>query len=97
MLTSSSAFALNKSLTGLLIPFNRQMVREVYGDRLDPGAAEDFAAYLTGGWGAFVNTWVVEGPAPLDAEEFTDRLMRMMSILAGPYRSTISSAQEDQR
>jgi hypothetical protein len=36
---------------------------------------------MTGGWGAFVLTWVVEGPQPLDPEQFTDRLQRIATEL----------------
>jgi hypothetical protein len=46
---------------------------------------EDLAAFLTGGWGDFVHTWVVEGPDPLDPEAFTDRLLRTASALLSPF------------
>lgn len=39
------------------------------------------AAFLTGGWGDFIHTWVVEGPNPWPSEEFTDRLLRTASAL----------------
>jgi AcrR family transcriptional regulator len=81
LLTSSCAFALNKVLTGLLLPVNRQVVRQLYGERLDAHAVEDVALFVTGGWAAFVNTWVIEGGDPLDPEEFTDRLMRTAAVL----------------
>lgn len=82
LLTSSCAFALNKALTGLFIPVNRQAIHQLHGDRLDARAVEDLATFLTGGWAAFVNTWVIEGADPLDPEEFTDRLMPLVSVLA---------------
>jgi hypothetical protein len=53
----------------------------VYGERLDARAIEDLAAFLTGGAGNFVHTWVIEGPEPLDPDEFTDRLLRTVSTL----------------
>lgn len=84
LLTGPCAFALSKALNGLFMPFNRHVVRVVYGDRLDADAAEDLAAFLTGGWGDFVHTWVVEGPEPLDPEAFTDRLLRTASVLLSP-------------
>lgn len=77
VLTSSCAFALNKALTGLLIPINRQLVHDLSGGSLDAQGEDDLATFLTGGGAAFVNTWVVEGPDPLDPEEFADRLMRL--------------------
>jgi AcrR family transcriptional regulator len=81
MLTGSCAFALNKALAGLLLPVNRRVVRQIFGERLDPGTAEDLALCLTGAGAAFVTTWVVEGADPLDPEEFADRLMRMVSAI----------------
>lgn len=81
LLTGSSAFALSRELTKLLIPVNRQVVRRIYGERLDPLTSDDLATFLTGGSAAFVNTWVVEGAEPLDPEEFTDRLLRMLSVV----------------
>jgi AcrR family transcriptional regulator len=81
MLTGSCAFAVNNGVMGLLLPVNRDVVHQISGERLDPQTVEDLAAYLTGGGSAFFNAWVVEGDEPLDPEEFTDRLMRMMSVL----------------
>ncbi|MDP4501594.1 TetR/AcrR family transcriptional regulator [Nonomuraea turcica] len=81
MLTSSIAFALNKALSELLMPVNRRLARRMGGDRLDPRTADDLTLYLTGGAAAFVNAWLVEGDDPLDPEEFTERLMRMMHVL----------------
>lgn len=81
LLTSPSAFALNKGLTELLMPVNRQVVRELYGPRLDAHTVDDLATYLTGGAAAFINSWLIEGEDPLDPERFTDRLMRVTSVL----------------
>jgi len=81
MLTGASAFALNRTLTALLIPANRQVVHRLYGEASDPPIVDDLATFLTGGAAAVVNTWVVEGADPLDPEEFTDRLMRVVSVL----------------
>jgi AcrR family transcriptional regulator len=83
LLTSSSAFALNKALTGLFLPLNRQHVAQLLGRRLDARGVDDLAAFLTGGAAAVVNTWVIEGPEPLDPEEFTGRLMRIRTVVAG--------------
>jgi hypothetical protein len=41
--------------------------------------------FLTGGSGAVFNTWIVEGEDPLDPEAFTDRLMRMLSVVAEAF------------
>lgn len=82
VLTSSSAFALTKSLTTLLIPLNRQLVHEMSGGTLDAQGEEDFATFLTGGAAAFVNSWVVEAAEPLDPEQFADRIMRLSMTAA---------------
>ncbi|MEV0150562.1 MULTISPECIES: helix-turn-helix domain-containing protein [unclassified Nonomuraea] len=105
LLTGSYAFALNRALTGLLIPINRQAVQRLYGERLDPRTAEDLATFLTGGGAACVNTWVVDGEDPLDPDEFTDRLMRTMSALAAgmsppatlPHATTTPQDREETR
>ena len=81
MLTGSCAFALNKALVGLFLPLNRQVLDQLYGARLDPPTIDDLATFVTGGAAAVVNTWVVEGPDPLDPEEFTARRTRMLSVV----------------
>ena len=81
MLTGSCAFALNKMLTSLMTPINAQFVSQMVGGRLARGTVDDLAAFLTGGAAALFNAWVVEGSEPLDPEEFTDRLMRMASVI----------------
>ena len=86
MLMSSSGFALNKSLSGLLLPVNRRLVQQMSGSTLDSQGAEDLATFLTGGGAALVNTWVVDGADPLDPEAFTDRLMRVVPVAIGALR-----------
>lgn len=81
MFTGSCGFALNEALTELITPFNRQVVRHRYGTDLDPQLVDDLATFLTGGAAAVVNTWVVAGEDPLDPEQFTDRLMRMVPVV----------------
>lgn len=88
LLTSSCAFALTKALNSLFLPVNLQGVRLIYGERLDARTTEDLAAFLTGGWGDFICTWVVEGPEPLDPGEFADRLLRIGAALLPQGLST---------
>jgi AcrR family transcriptional regulator len=94
VLTSSCAFALNKSLSALLIPINKQLVQEMFGGTLDPQGAADYATFITGGGAALVNTWVVEGAEPLDPEEFTDRLMRLMPVATDVLRLPGTTPQD---
>ena len=65
---------------GLILPVNRRLIQDTHAG-LDPRIVEDVATFLTGGAGVVVNTWVVEGPDPLDPEEFADRLMLMRGVL----------------
>lgn len=81
LLTGSCAFAVDRGLIGVLLPLNRDGLHQVYGERLAPEAIDDLATFVTGGGSAFFTTWVVEGAEPLDPEAFTDRLMRVLSVL----------------
>jgi AcrR family transcriptional regulator len=81
LLTGAGAFALDRGLIGLLLPINRRAIEAAYGERLDPQTVDDLATFLTGGGAAFVTTWVVTGPDPLDPDAFADRLTRAMSVL----------------
>jgi AcrR family transcriptional regulator len=85
LLTGPCAYDLNKALTGLLTPVNRRLAERMAGERRSPDLTEDLAVFLTGGSGAVFNTWIVEGEDPLDPEAFTDRLMRMLSVVAEAF------------
>ncbi len=87
LLTGSCAFALNQALTGVFLPFNRQSIGRLRGVRHDQQAADDLATFVTGGAAVVVNTWVVDGPDPLDPEQFADRLMRLRSVIAAEMES----------
>lgn len=82
LLTGTSAFAFTEALTGLFLPLNRRHLGHALGDRLGAREIEDLATFLTGGAGAVVNAWVIGGPDPLDAHEFTDRLLRIRSVVS---------------
>ncbi|MFD1365499.1 TetR/AcrR family transcriptional regulator [Actinoplanes sichuanensis] len=81
LLTGSCAFALDRGLLRLILPVNRHGLQTVHGDRLTARAVEDLATFVTGGVGALVTSWVVDGPDPLDPEEFTDRLLAATSVM----------------
>ncbi len=85
LLTGSSSFALNKALAGLLMPVNAQAVRQLCGEHLDEVTIEDLTTFMTGGGSAIMNTWVTEGQDPLDPDQFTDRLARMVSVLTNAW------------
>lgn len=79
LLTGSCAYALDRGLISLMLPFNRQGVEHNFGDRLTVQTAEDLAAFITGGAGSFVTAWVIDGAH--DPEAFTDRLLAILSVL----------------
>jgi AcrR family transcriptional regulator len=81
LLTGACAYAFTEALTGLFLPLNRRHLGRALGDVLGPQGIEDLATFLTGGAGAVVNAWVVDGPDPLDASAFTDRLLRIRSVV----------------
>lgn len=82
LLTGSCAYALDRGLIQLILPINRHAVAQLRGARITEQAADDLAAFITGGAGSFVTAWVVDG-AP-DPEAFTDRLLNVMSLLMEP-------------
>ena len=95
LFTGSCAFALERGLTGLLLPVNRQNITHLYGEGLSPQTAEDLATFWTGGGSAFVTAWVVDGADPLDPEAFTDRLLRMMTVLTTAARRPAGASEEE--
>lgn len=91
VLTSSCAFAFNRGLTELHLPPNRALVEEILGENRDPQTAEDLAVYLTGGGITFLTGWIINGPEPLDSEQFVDRLAHLHAALirtTGPLPRT---------
>jgi hypothetical protein len=94
---SPCGFALSKALNSLFLPLNRQAVRGARGEQLDAATIEDLAAFLTGGWGDFVRTWVVEGPEPLDPKHFTSRLLRIAAGLPSPGRTAEGTVDDSAR
>ncbi|MEV6643052.1 TetR/AcrR family transcriptional regulator [Amycolatopsis sp. NPDC051371] len=81
LLTGASAFAFTEALTSVFLPLNRHHLGHALRDRLGAPEIEDLATFLTGGVGAVVNAWVTDGPDPLDPDGFTDRLMRIRSVV----------------
>ncbi|CAI7975211.1 Transcriptional regulator, TetR family [Frankia sp. Hr75.2] len=82
MEAGSCAFAMTRALNSLFSSFQRQAVRKLFGE-LDQGTAEDLTTLLTGGTAAVINDWLIDGDDPLDPEELTDRLLRLVLVLAG--------------
>ncbi|MEX5713669.1 TetR-like C-terminal domain-containing protein [Parafrankia sp. FMc6] len=80
MLTGSCAFATTRALNGVLGSLQRPVMRMLFGE-LDQAAVEDLTAFFSGGMAAVINDWLIDGEDPLDPEEFTDRLLRLMSVV----------------
>jgi AcrR family transcriptional regulator len=87
MLTGPCSYELSKVLNNLLRGFSEQLVLRISNRQLPADLAEDLTEFLIGGWAAVFNTWVVEGPDPLDAEAFADRLMRVLSVVTTAIRA----------
>lgn len=85
MLTGSCAFGTNRTLSSVFSPFNKQVVRELFGE-LDHDVAEDLTAFLTAGAAEIVNTWLIDGDDPLEPEDLANRLRRLVPILTGTSR-----------
>ncbi|QFZ24332.1 TetR/AcrR family transcriptional regulator [Saccharothrix syringae] len=77
VLSGPCAFALTRALGDLLAPVNRHVVRAAVGGGVRPDTLDDLAAFVTAGTGAVINAWLLSDRPHLDAEEFTDRLLRL--------------------
>jgi AcrR family transcriptional regulator len=96
LLTGSCAFAMTRTLNGLFSSFNRHAVRTLFGE-LDQGTAEDLTTLFTGGMAAVINDWLIDGADPLDPEELTRRLLRLIAVLAGSRPAPRSRAASRSR
>jgi len=94
ILTSASAFALNKALGDLLAPINRRAIEARLGGILDERQVGDLAVFVTGGGGAVINTWLIEAEDPLDPEDFADRLLAVGSIINGALDEAAAAQKE---
>ena len=94
MLTGPCAYALSMALSGLLTPFNQQLVERMSGARPAPDLLEDLTTFVTGGWAAVINRWLIDGADPLDPEAFTDRLMGMLGVITGASPEPDSTTQD---
>ena len=95
MLTGPCGYRLNVALSEALGPFNRKLVERVPG--IGPGVVDDLTAFVTGGWAAVFNTWVVDGPEPLDPDAFTDRLMALLDAVKNIGRVPAATQDEESR
>jgi len=97
MLNSSSAYALTKALSGLIIPVNRRAMDAHFADGHDPQQLDDLAAFVTGGGAAVINAWVTDGDDPLDPDDLADRLIGLLGIITAAVRPTTASDVPEQK
>ncbi|MFE3998646.1 TetR-like C-terminal domain-containing protein [Nocardioides sp. YIM B13467] len=97
MLNSSSAYALTKALSGLIIPVNRRAIDAQFAEEYDPQQLDDLAVFVTGGGATVVNAWVTDADDPLDPEDLADRLIGLLGVITGALRRTAASEKETDR
>ncbi|MEU0267111.1 TetR family transcriptional regulator [Nocardioides sp. NPDC006303] len=97
MLNSSSAYALTKALSGLIIPVNRRAIDAQFAEEYDPQQLDDLAVFVTGGGATVVNAWVTDADDPLDPEGLADRLIGLLGVITGALRRTTASEKETDR
>lgn len=97
MLNSSSAYALTKALSGLIIPVNRRAIDAQFAEEYDPQQLDDLAVFVTGGGATVVNAWVTDADDPLDPEDLADRLIGLLGVITGALRRTTASEKETDR
>jgi AcrR family transcriptional regulator len=91
MLNSSSAYALTRALSGLILPVNRRAIDAQFAEGHDPQQLDDLAAFVTGGGAAVVNAWVTDADDPLDPDDLADRLVGLLGIITAAVRPTTAS------
>ena len=80
ILIIASASQLGAAVGELFMPHTQDRLRYHFAD-VDDQLASDLAIQLHGGMIASLTNWLVDGDEPLDAELFTDRLLRVQYFL----------------
>ena len=83
MLTSSRAYELTNALNDMLGTVYQQLLDLMSASSLKPQAVEDMTVFVTGGWAAVINRWLIEAADPLDVQAFSQRLMNIFLVLVG--------------
>lgn len=79
MLTGSCALTTIRTMNSLFGAVQRPAVRTLFGE-LDQGTEEDLTTFFIGGTGQIIHDWLIDGEDPLDPNDLTDRLLRLMSV-----------------
>lgn len=81
LLNSSAGYVLDMALQQIFRPLFREAFEHQFDGRLDANVIEDLSAFVAGGIAPLRYGWLMESDGPLDPEEFTDRLMRLIELL----------------
>ncbi|MGX1809437.1 TetR/AcrR family transcriptional regulator [Nocardia sp. NPDC055321] len=94
LLTGSCAYAVHRRVGELFAPFSQAAARQLFGDLDEPRIAE-VAGYFTAGTTMSFTEWIIDGPEPLDPQQFADRLSRVQSVLAAGRPHTNQQPVQD--
>jgi len=84
MLNGPRFYELSNALNNMLGPLNRQLINLMSDSGLEPQVVEDMTLFITGGWGAVINGWLMEATDPLDdVDAFSQRLIDIFVVLVG--------------
>lgn len=81
LLLSGSGLMLSRELAVFMMPITRESLTVRFGDSVSNETIIDLTTTYVGGSTALLVKWIVEDPEPLDPEIFTDRYMRVQSLL----------------
>jgi AcrR family transcriptional regulator len=83
MLKSSCGYDLSNALNGMVGRFNQRLIDLMSTAGLEQQVVEDLALFVTGGWAAVINRWLIEAPDPLDASAASQRLVNIFLVIIG--------------
>lgn len=83
VLNGSRSFELTSALSDMLSPLNQQLVGLMCDAELEPQVVEDLSLFVTAGWGAVINRWLMEDADSLDVHAFSQRLMDIFWVIVG--------------
>ena len=81
VLLSANGLALSRELAACLLPITRESMAAQFGDTVSAVTIADLTTTYVGGNTALLTTWLVDGPEPLDPNDFTDRYFRVQSLV----------------
>jgi hypothetical protein len=61
---------------------------------LEPQVVDDMTLFVTGGWAAVINKWLIEAADPLDVQEFSHRLKGIFLVIVGAATSNAPTGHQ---